>query len=76
MNIGIKTVLIALWQCVFSLFAAARRDIFARRTVVRFTDEIATAIDCCMRGRCRISSLQRILWQTRCGAVLLCCMKL
>ena len=51
MNIGIKTVLIAaLAVCILSLFAAAAAIFFARRTVVRFTDEIAAAIDCCMRG--------------------------
>ena len=51
MNIGIKTVLIAaLAVCILSLFAAAAAIFFARRMVVRFTDEIAAAIDCCMRG--------------------------
>ena len=60
MNIGIKTVLIAaLAVCILSLFAAAAAIFFARRTVVRFTDEIAAAIDCCMRGGDAESALYR-----------------
>ncbi len=51
MNIGLETVLIAASAvCVLSFSAAAAAIFFARRTVVRFTDEIAAAIDCCMRG--------------------------
>lgn len=51
MNIGIETILIgASAVCFLSLTAVAAIIIYTRRTVVRFTDEITAAIDCCMRG--------------------------